>query len=161
MPWYVWSSLIGLALAAGLRTLNASVSVGEVLLIGLAPLLVAEALLNRRLRVESQQREALIHEQISFVETRHEELREAYLAQEQTRVELRRKVTQLTALHRAGLLFGSTLDREALMQNVLETLTRDLQYDRAMISFYDPARHVVGDARVRGVSPEVQAFARA
>ena len=95
------------------------------------------------------------------METRHEELREAYLAQEQTRVELRRKVTQLTALHRAGLLFGSTLDREALMQNVLETLTRDLQYDRAMISFYDPVRHVVGDARVRGVSPEVQAFARA
>ncbi|MCX5720804.1 MAG: response regulator [Nitrospirae bacterium] len=161
MPWYVWSALIGLALAVGLRTLNASVSVGEVLLIGLAPLLVAEALLNRRLRVESQQREALIHEQIGFVETRHEELREAYLAQEQTRVELRRKVTQLTALHRAGLLFGSTLDREALMQNVLETLTCDLQYDRAMISFYDPVRHVVGDARVRGVSPEVQAFARA
>ena len=161
MPWYVWSTLVGLALTVGLRTLNASVSVGEVMLIGLAPLLVAEALLNRRLRVESQQREALIHEQISFVETRHEELREAYLAQEQTRVELRRKVTQLTALHRAGLLFGSTLDREALMQNVLETLTRDLQYDRAMISFYDPVRHVVGDARVRGVSPEVQAFARA
>lgn len=160
-PWYLWSALIGLVLAAGLRTLNASVSAGEVMLIGLAPLLVAEALLNRRLRVESQQREALIHEQISFVETRHEELREAYLAQEQTRVELRRKVTQLTALHQAGLLFGSTLDREALMQNVLETLTRDLQYDRAMISFYDPVRHVVGDARVRGVSPEAEAFARA
>jgi signal transduction histidine kinase/ActR/RegA family two-component response regulator len=103
----------------------------------------------------------LIQEQITFVESRHEDLREAYLEQEQTRVELRRKVTQLTALHRAGLLFNSTLDREALMQKVLEALTNDLHYDRAMISFYDPVRQVVRDARAFGVSPEIQAFARA
>jgi signal transduction histidine kinase len=94
------------------------------------------------------------------VESRHEELREAYLEQEQTRVELRRKVAQLTALHRAGLLFSSTLDREALMQKVLEALTSDLQYARAMVSFYDPVRQVVKDARLLGVSPEIQAFAR-
>ena len=84
------------------------------------------------------------------VESRHEELREAYLEQEQTRVELRRKVTHLTALHRAGLLFSSTLDRETLMQQVLETLTSDLHYDRAMISFYDPVRRV--DHRCAGRS---------
>jgi signal transduction histidine kinase/ActR/RegA family two-component response regulator len=88
-------------------------------------------------------------------------LREAYLEQEQTRVELRRKVAQLTALHRAGLLFSSTLEREALMQKVLEALTSDLQYDRAMVSFYDPVRQVVKDARLLGVSPEIQEFARA
>ena len=88
--------------------------------------------------LESQQRETLIQEQITFVESRHEELREAYLEQELTRVALRQKVAQLTALHRAGLLFSSTLDREALLQKVLEALTSDLQYDRAMISFYDP-----------------------
>jgi signal transduction histidine kinase len=110
--------------------------------------------------MESQRREALIQEQITFVESRHEELREAYLEQEQTRVELRRKVAQLTALHRAGLLFSSTLDREALMQKVLEALTSDLQYARAMVSFYDPVRQVVKDARLLGVSPEIQAFAR-
>ena len=118
-------------------------------------------LINRHLRLESQQREALIREQITVVESRHEELREAYLKQEQTRIELRRKVAQLTALHRAGLLFSSTLDREALMQKVLETLTSDLQYDRVMVSFYDPVRQVVTDARAFGVSPEIQAFARA
>jgi signal transduction histidine kinase/CheY-like chemotaxis protein len=124
-------------------------------------MLVAGMLINRHLRLESQQREALIQEQITFVESRHEELREAYLEQEQTRVELRRKVAQLTALHRAGLLFSSTLDREALMQKVLEALTSDLQYDRAMISFFDPVRRVIMDARVLGVSPEIQAFVRA
>ena len=141
--------------------MNPSVSLGEVILLGLVPVLVAGMLINRHLRLESQQREALIQEQITFVESRHEELREAYLEQEQTRVELRRKVAQLTALHRAGLLFSSTLDREALMQKVLEALTSDLQYDRAMISFYDPVRRVVKDARLLGVSPEIQAFARA
>ena len=47
------------------------------------------------------------------------------------------------------------------MQKVLEALTSDLQYDQAMISFYDPVRRVVMDARVLGVSPEIQAFARA
>ena len=57
-------------------------------------------------------------------------------------MELRRNVNHLTALHRAGLLFSSTLDRETLLQQVLETLTRDLHYDRAMISFYDPVSRV-------------------
>ena len=161
VTWSIWGALAGLTLAVGLRVMNPSVSLGEVILLGLVPLLVAGMLINRHLRLESQQREALIQEQITFVETRHEELREAYLEQEQTRVELRRKVAQLTALHRAGLMFSSTLDREALMQKVLETLTSDLQYDRAMISFYDPVRQVVKDARVLGVSPEIQAFARA
>jgi signal transduction histidine kinase/ActR/RegA family two-component response regulator len=161
VTWFFWGALAGLALAVGFRVMNSSVSLGEVILLGLAPMLVAGMLINRQLRMESQRREALIQEQITFVESRHEELREAYLEQEQTRVELRRKVAQLTALHRAGLLFSSTLDREALMQKVLEALTSDLQYDRAMVSFYDPVRQVVKDARLLGLSPEIQAFARA
>ncbi len=159
--WSFCGALAGMTLAVGLRVMNPSASVGELILLGLMPMLVAGMLINRHLRLESQQREQLIQEQITFVESRHEELREAYLGQEQTRVELRRKVTQLTALHRAGLLFSSTMDREALMQKVLEALTTDLQYDRAMVSYYDPVRHVVKDARLLGVSPEIQAFARA
>ena len=154
-------ALAGMTLAVGFRVINPSASVGEIILLGLVPMLVAGMLINRHLRLESQQREALIQEQITFVESRHEELREAYLGQEQTRVELRRKVAQLTALHQAGLLFSSTMDREALMQKVLEALTTDLQYDRAMVSYYDPVRRVVKDARLLGVSPEIQAFARA
>ncbi|MBI3806360.1 MAG: response regulator [Nitrospirae bacterium] len=161
VTWSFYGGLAGLVLAVGLRVMNPSASLGEAMLLGLVPMLGAGMLINRHLRLESQHREALIQEQITFVESRHEELREAYLEQEQTRIELRRKVAQLTGLHRAGLLFSSTLDREALMQKVLEALTRDLHYDRAMISFYDPARQVVSDARAFGVSPEIQAFARA
>ena len=161
VTWSFSGALAGLTLAVGLRVMNPSASLSEVILLGSVPMLGARMLINRHLRLQSQQREALIQEQIRSVESRHEELREAYLEQEQTRVELRRKVAQMTALHRAGLLFSSTLDREALMQKVLEALTSDLQYDRAMISFYDPVRQVVMDARVLGVSPEIQAFARA
>jgi signal transduction histidine kinase/ActR/RegA family two-component response regulator len=159
--WLLIGALTGLTLAVGLRVMIPSASWGEVILLGVMPMLAASMLTNRHLRLDSQRREALIQEQIAFVESRHEELREAYLGQERTRVELRRKVTQLTALHRAGLLFSSTLDREALMQKVLEALTSDLHYNRAMISFYDPVRQVVRDARAFGVSPEIQAFARA
>ena len=161
VTWSFCGALAGLTLAVGLRVMSPKASLSEVILLGMVPLLAARMLTNRQLRLESRQREALIQEQITFVESRHEELREAYLEQVQTRVELRRKVTQLTALHRAGLLFSSTLDREALMQKVLETLTSDLQYDRARISFYDPVRQVIKDVRVLGVSPEIQAFVRA
>ncbi|MBI3357607.1 MAG: GAF domain-containing sensor histidine kinase, partial [Nitrospirae bacterium] len=160
MAWSLWGGLLGMALAAGVRALNPAVSLGEVILVGLCPVLLAAVVINRRLRQESQQREVLIQEQITFVESRHEELREAYLEQEQMRVELRRKVAQLTALHRAGLLFSSTFDRDTLLQHVLEALTHELQYDRAMVSLFDPARSVIEHLRVIGVSPEVQAFAQ-
>lgn len=157
---YLWGALAGVGTSVLLRILYPEMSLAEILLGGLIPLLLAGTWVNWRLRKDSQQREALIHEQIDFVESRHEELREAYLEQEQTRVELRRTVNHLTVLHRAGLLFSSTLDREELLDKVLETLTRDLHYDRAMISFFDPFRRVIHGARLAGVAPEVQEFAR-
>ncbi|HEY6083751.1 MAG TPA: histidine kinase dimerization/phospho-acceptor domain-containing protein, partial [Nitrospira sp.] len=55
---------------------------------------------------------------------------------------------------------SSMLDREALLQQALETLTQELHFDRAMISFYDPVTQTSRDARVVGVSAEVMAFAR-
>jgi signal transduction histidine kinase len=157
---YLWGVLAAAVTSVVLRLVYPAMSLTEVLLAGLIPVLIAGTWINWRLKRESQQREALIHEQINFVESRHEELREAYLEQEQTRVELRRTVNHLTALHQAGLIFSSTLDREALLEKVLETLMQDLHYDRAMISFYDPVARVTRDARVVGVSPEIQTFAR-
>jgi signal transduction histidine kinase/CheY-like chemotaxis protein len=155
------SAMAGGALTSSmLRVLYPAMSLGEVLLAGVIPVLLAGIWINRRLRRESQRREALIHEQITFVESRHEELREAYLEQERTRVDLRRSLNHLTVLHRAGLLFSSTLDREALLESVLQSLTRDLHFDRAMISFYDPVRRVTTDVRLVGVPPEIQALAR-
>lgn len=157
---YVWGAGAGLLASAALRLVDPAVTWSALLLAWTIPLLVAGTWINWRLRRESGQRDALIQEQIAFVESRHEELREAYLEQEQTRVELRRTVNHLTVLHQAGLLFSSTLDRERLLEEVLETLTRDLHYDRAMIAFYDPLRGVTRDARIVGVSRDVQDFAR-
>jgi signal transduction histidine kinase len=59
-------------------------------------------LLYRRRAVTTQAgaREKLIEEQLRFVEARHEELREAYLDQEEAGVELRRKIGQLTEAYR-------------------------------------------------------------
>jgi signal transduction histidine kinase len=157
---YFWAVAAAAATSAVVRVVSPAMSLGEVLLAGLIPVLLAGTWINWRLRRESQRREALIQEQVDFVESRHEELREAYLEQEHTRVELRRSVNHLTVLHRAGLLFSSTLDRETLLDQVLETLTRDLHFDRAMISFYDPVRRVTTDVRVVGVPAEIQALAR-
>ncbi|MDP3090713.1 MAG: ATP-binding protein [Nitrospira sp.] len=156
--WILWSGLIGVCLAGGLRLLLPAMGPAEMALAGLSPVIAAGWLMQRRLRKESRQRESLIREQIAFVESRHEELREAYLGQEQTRVELRRKVTQLTALHQAGLLFSATLDRDTLLERVLETLTHDLHYDRAMVSMFDPLRSVIRHVRVIGASDEVLAY---
>ena len=158
--WPVWGTVAGLAAFAYLRVAHPAISVIEALLVALVPTLASGFVTSRRVQEEARRREALIQEQVTFVEARHEELRGAYLEQEQTRVELRRKVNQLTALHRSGLLFNSTFDREVLLQEVLETLTRDLHYDRAMISFYDPVRKVLAHAHIIGVPPEIQAFVR-
>jgi signal transduction histidine kinase len=158
--WFLWGGVLGLALMAGVGVLNPAVSLGEVLLVGLCPLLVVGIMVNRRLLRESERREALIQEQIIFVESRHEELREAYLEQEQMRVELRRKVAQLTALHRAGLSFGSTFERDALLHQVLEALTHELNYNSAMVSMFDPCESTVQHIRLIGAPPEVETFAQ-
>ncbi|UVT14255.1 MAG: response regulator [Nitrospira sp.] len=158
--WFLWGGLSGIALMAGVGIFNPAVSLGEVLLVGVCPILAVGIIVNRRLLRESERREALIQEQISFVESRHEELRAAYLEQEQMRVELRRKVAQLTALHRAGLSFNSTFERDALLHQVLEALTHELSYNSAMVSMFDPVENIVQHIRVIGAPPEVEEFAQ-
>lgn len=160
LVWPTWGLVAGGIAFGYLRLLHPAVTVMEALGIGLVPSIVSWLTTSRRLQKHTKVREAIIQEQVTFVEIRHEELREAYVNEEQTRVELRRKVNQLTALHRAALLFNSTLDRETLLQNVLDTLLRELHYDRAMISFYDPVRQVTYDARIVGVPEDVQDFVR-
>jgi signal transduction histidine kinase len=158
--WFLWGGVLGLALMAGVGILNPTVSLGEVVLVGLCPILAVGIMVNRRLLRESERRETLIQEQIAFVESRHEELREAYLEQEQMRVELRRKVAQLTALHRAGLSFGSTFERDALLHQVLESLTHELNYNSAMVSMFDPTENTVQHIQLIGAPPEVETFAQ-
>lgn len=151
-----------------------SVPLWEAALVASVPSLLSWFASRHRVLQRTRSLEKVVQEQVQSVDEKHEALRTAYLEQEQTSLELRRKVeeleqtreelrhrvVQLTTLHRAGLVFSSTLDREELIKNVLETLRNDLHYDRAMISFYDPSRHVAYDARVLGVPEEIARFAR-
>ena len=158
--WALGGILAGFIAFGYLQWRYPTVTIAESLAIALFPPVIAWFCTQRKEHVHSQQREALIAEQLDTVETRHEELREAFLEQEQGTVELRRKVTQLTTLHRAGLLFSATLDRETLIQNVLKTIVQELHYDRALMSFFDPVNKIVRDARVLGLPMEAARFAR-
>ncbi len=103
---------------------------------------------------------AVLQEQIALADNRHEELREAYLEQEQVAVDLKHKVSQLTLLHQTSVMVSSTLERETLIEQALRSIKDNLHFDRVMISFYDSARRVAHDARMVGVSDEVASFAR-
>jgi signal transduction histidine kinase len=112
------------------------------------------------LRNEIEERERLIDQQVHTLDARHVELQEAYVQQQQITAELQRRVDQLTTLHETGLLLTSILNREMLIEKVLETLTGKLRYDRGTISFFDRARQVAYDTRIAGVSEEAASFAR-
>jgi signal transduction histidine kinase len=159
MWWLGWGALSGLAVFSFLVLIEPDLPLPVAISAGMVATVIS-LLGAGRLWRQAKTREAVIHEQVQFVEARHEELREAYLEQEKIQVELRRKVNQLTTLHSAGLLFGSTLDRETLLQNVLQTLIHQLHYDRAMISRFDPERQVSYDSRVIGVSEDIAAYAQ-
>jgi signal transduction histidine kinase len=63
-------------------------------------------------------------------------------------------------LHETGVAFIATLDRETLIDRVLQTIVQKLSFDRAMITFYDAERSVIYDARLVGVSEDLKSFAR-
>lgn len=117
-------------------------------------------MITNHMRRAAKPLQRLLKEQEQVVDARHEELREAYLEQQSTAVTLRRKINDLTTLHRAGLLFSSTFDRDELLTNVLDTIVRDLHYDRAMIVQFDRTRNVSHDFRVRGMPQDVATFLR-
>ncbi|HET8579496.1 MAG TPA: GAF domain-containing protein, partial [Nitrospiraceae bacterium] len=159
--WPAWGVLVGGAAFAYLRIRYPEMPLMETLALALFPAMALWLARNWRiLRRNVKTGETVIQEQLRFVEARHEELREAYLEQEESTVELRKMISQLTTLHRASLIFSTTLDREALLQKVLETIIHELHYDWAMITLFDRNRQVSHDARILGVSDEIAAFAR-
>lgn len=115
---------------------------------------------TRVLRNNLDAKDRIIHEQVAFGDTRHEELREAYLVQQQAAVDLKRRIGQLTLLYETGMIVNSTLDRETLIDTALSTIKHNLQFDRVLLSFYDQDKKVSHDARLIGVPNEIAAFAR-
>jgi hypothetical protein len=144
----------------GLRWGYPWMSLVEALLLALLPVwAVWFTYLRVVAKKESDIRESVIQEQMRSVESKHEELREAYMQQQQTTVELQRKVNQLTTVHETSIIINSALDRNVLLENVLTSIVKDLQYDVAMIAFYDAERHVLGDVRIVGASTNIMEFA--
>jgi signal transduction histidine kinase/CheY-like chemotaxis protein len=158
--WVLWALVSG-GTFAYLRLRHPALPFPESLGLALIPVTIVCSGMIGLLRQQAKGLQTLIREQEGVVEARHEELRTAYLEQQGTAVALRQKIQHLTTLHRAGLLFGSTFDRDALLDSVLDTIVQDLQYDRAMIGLYDRVRRVSTGFRIRGVSKEVIAFTEA
>jgi signal transduction histidine kinase/CheY-like chemotaxis protein len=111
--------------------------------------------------MQVEKRERIIEEQARSLDAWHDELQKAYVQQQQLAAELQRRVDHLTTLHDAGLLFTSTLNPDDLVARVLDTIAHKLNYDRVMITFYDPDRQVSYGARILGVSDDVAQLARA
>jgi len=110
-----------------------------------------------RQAVQNQQQ--VIQEQLDSVEFQHEALREAYLKQEHTNVDLHRKIREQTMFRDIAVRLSSTLDQDAVIQVGLDAITRDLPYDRAMITRFDATRQIASQAHVKGVSDELAAVA--
>lgn len=160
LKWPVWGLLAGCVGFVVLKLAYPVVPIPAALVIALLPPLISWLATRQSLEKQTNVLQDLVLEQERVVDARHEELREAYLEQTRTTVELRRKVSQLTTLHRAGLLFSSILDRETLLHNVLGTIACDLHYDLAMIAFYDPQAKCMHDMRIWGVPEDIAKFVR-
>ncbi len=88
-------------------------------------------------RKELQERGTIIQEQLASAELQHEELREAYLQQEHSLVEVRRHVDELTMLHELTLQISSTLNQESIIQAGLQAIVQSLHYDHAWIALWN------------------------
>ncbi len=135
---------------AYVRAFYPAMTLVESLGVALIPALVSWAATRLSLQARAAAREALIQEQVQVMEARHEELREVYLEQEQTQVELRQKVNQLTILHKQieqlnvdleGKVRERTAELERLNQ-MLQSANEQLQeLDRLKSEFFANISH--------------------
>jgi signal transduction histidine kinase/CheY-like chemotaxis protein len=128
----------------------------ESFLLSLIPAAVFEQLHRRAvLRRELRRQSEIIDEQARTTDTRHEELRESYLEQEQRTADLQRKLSELTLLHQTGILLTSSRDPEELISSALRTLIRGLNFDRALLCFLEPDASAMKDVWIIDVDGEV------
>jgi signal transduction histidine kinase len=157
--WILGGLALGLATVATLSVFAPNqpwwVSAG----LSLLPLLILP--LAKRLwddRLELQERGKIIQEQLESAEQRHEELREAYLAQEHTLIEIRRRVDELTMLHQLTLHIGSTLDRETIIGSGLKAIVGSLSFDHAWAAVWDAPHQLFHKIQSEGMSAQWNTF---
>ena len=156
LRWWAAEGSVMLLTFLGLRIFDPLAPFIESLILSLVPTFVLWELHSRFiLRRELRRRGEIIDEQALTTDARHEELREAYLEQEQRTADLRRKVSELTMLHKTGLLLTSTHDIEELISSALGTLIEGLHFDHVLLSFYDPSTSVLKNTLTLGVGEDV------
>ncbi|WP_447964226.1 ATP-binding protein [Nitrospira sp. Ecomares 2.1] len=153
--WIVGGLALGLATVALLRVFAPEQSWWISAGLSLLPLLTLP--LAKRLwddRLELQERGKIIQEQLESAEQRHEELREAYLAQEHTLIEIRRRVDELTMLHQLTLHIGSTLDRETIIGSGLKAIVGSLSFEHAWAAVWDAPHQLFHKIQSEGMSAQ-------
>ncbi len=98
---------------------------------------------QRRLQHVLAQREAELAEQIGHTETQSSEIESVSSALTRANEALKQQVQNLTALRDVTLAMGSTLDRQSLLNNVIEVTTILLRFDRAMVLVVDEEREAL------------------
>ncbi len=99
LPWLAAGLFPGLAALVGCRMFLPALSWPASIGLSLLPALAVWAATSRLFLKNVRRLEGLILEQDRVVDTHHEELREAYLQQAQTSVELRQKILQIEELN--------------------------------------------------------------
>lgn len=101
-------------------------------------------------RKELQERSNIIQEQLASAEQQHEELREAYLEQEQSLIKVRRHVDELTMLHELTLQISSTLNQQHIIQFGLQAIIRSLPFNQAWIALWNQERQLFDRIHLEG-----------
>jgi signal transduction histidine kinase len=98
--------------------------------------------------------QSLLHNLLSrrVINEQMERLRATQSDLARANADLRRRVTELSTLHRLAMDLGSILDLPRLLDAVLRSAVRDLGYDRALIMLVDPHRRVLCGGRGFGVA---------
>ena len=96
----------------------------------------------RRLQHDRQEQDRLIEEQRATAEVQVDHVQAAYAEVQQSTLALRGKVAELSALREVALAASASLDPLEVVDRSLEAVTRNLDYDRALVLLVDETRNV-------------------
>ncbi|MCP4542767.1 MAG: response regulator [Chloroflexi bacterium] len=116
---------------------------------------------NNQLRqaraLEAHQAE-MLWEQQQQSEKQLGRLQTTYRELELANAGLERTISSLTVLHEVGLVTATTRGLNELLNQVLEVVTEELRFDRAMILMVDEERQVLVGGPSSGGTPELEAL---
>jgi signal transduction histidine kinase len=145
IAWLAAGTLPALAAFAYCHVFLPALSLAESVGLSALPALIVWAATSRLFQGKVAKLEGLIFEQDRVVDTRHEELREAYLGQAQTAVELRQKILQIEALNISleAKVRERTMELERLNQELKAANEQLQELDRLKSAFVSIVSHEI------------------